>query len=134
MPYEAFPTADSYFVCGAVNNRQFKNLCGLVGRPELAEDETYATNDARVRNRAALKQILSECFKAKKTAEWMQAFDGSGMPYAEVNGMEGAFKHPQTAARDMVHEVDFDGAENGRLKLIGMRMLMDVDSDRLTFL
>lgn len=120
VPYAAFKTMDSWLVCGAVNNRQFKNLVGLLGCGSVGEDKRFATNDKRIENRDALKAILDECFVKKTTEEWLQALEGSGMPYGPINDMEHSFKHPQAEARDMIEEVDFEALVGGKLKTVGV--------------
>lgn len=119
VPYDAFKTKDLYFVCGATNDKQFATLVKILGVPNLAQDERFATNGDRVTNRDLLYPLLNEQFALKTTDEWQAAFDGSGMPYAPINTMERVFDHPQTDARDMVTEVDMPAAVSGRLKLLG---------------
>jgi succinate--hydroxymethylglutarate CoA-transferase len=119
VPYEAFKTRDRFLVIGAVNNRQFSKLCGLLGNAELLNDVRFVDNDARVRNRKDLKVILDDLFAKKSTDEWLAIFEGSGMPYGPINNMEQVFSHPQTQARDMIETVDYDAAISGKLKLLG---------------
>ncbi len=123
VPYDCFRTADSWFVVGAVNDRQFRKLCGLLGRADLGEDERYLTNDARVRNRHELNRLLDELFAEKSTSEWLAAFEGSGMPYGPINTMEKVFEHPQTLARDMVETVSDESTVSGEVKVLGERHL-----------
>ncbi|PHH59260.1 hypothetical protein CDD81_3517 [Ophiocordyceps australis] len=120
VPYDCFRTADSHLVAGAVNNRQFAKLCRIIGHQDLATDERFATNDARVKNRAELSAILDRLFSQKSTDEWMVAFDGSGMPYGPINSMERVFSHPQTLARNMVESVPDDAAVHGLVKVLGI--------------
>lgn len=119
VPYDAFKTKDLYFVCGALNDKQFKTIVGLLGVPELAEDARFKTNGDRVTNRDELSKIINERFATKTTDEWAEVFEGSGLPYAPINTMEKVFDHPQTAARGMVQEVDLDAAQAGFIKLLG---------------
>lgn len=119
VPYDAFKTKDLYFVCGATNDKQFVKLCTLLGKAELAEDARFLTNPLRVSNREPLYAIINELFAAKMTDEWLEIFEGSGMPYGSVNTMERVFEHPQTKAREMVQEVDFPAAKSGKLSLLG---------------
>jgi len=50
VPYGAFKTQDSWLVCGATNNRQFRVLVGLLDCPEVAEDKRFESTDQRVEN------------------------------------------------------------------------------------
>ena len=120
VPYDAFKTKDLYFVCGATNDKQFATLMRLLGMESLAQDDRFKTNSDRVRNRDILFPMLNELFAAKSTDEWIELFEGSGMPYAPINTMEKVFSHPQTHARQMVERIDFDAAKSGTLNLLGM--------------
>ncbi|CAK4034888.1 Succinate--hydroxymethylglutarate -transferase [Lecanosticta acicola] len=119
VPYDTFKTRDLYLVCGALNDKQFHKLVGLLGVPELAEDDRFRSNGDRVTHRDELGKVLNERFAKKTTDEWTEIFEGSGMPYAPINTMEKVFNHPQTAARDLVQEVPLDSARAGKIKLLG---------------
>jgi crotonobetainyl-CoA:carnitine CoA-transferase CaiB-like acyl-CoA transferase len=58
VPYQLFETADRPIILAAGNDRLFERACEVIGRPELAADERFATNAARVRNRDALIPLL----------------------------------------------------------------------------
>ncbi|KAL5317475.1 hypothetical protein ACEPPN_014570 [Leptodophora sp. 'Broadleaf-Isolate-01'] len=120
VPYAAFKTKDSWLVCGAVNNRQFKTLVGLLGCVDVVDDERFGSNDRRIENRDSLKGILDACFVKRSTEEWLSALEGSGMPYGPINDMEHSFEHPQAKARDMIEEVDFEGLLGGKLRTVGV--------------
>lgn len=119
VPYDAFKTKDLYFVCGATNDKQFKILCNLLGLPDLPEDPRFLTNAIRVEHREELFPLLNDAFAKKTTDEWTAVFDGSGMPYAPINTMEKVFSHPQTHARDMIHEMNLDSTNSGRISVLG---------------
>ena len=71
MPYDAFKTKDLYFVTGATNDKQFAIFTKQLGKPELASDKRFKTNDDRVKNRNELYPILKPLFLQKTTAELM---------------------------------------------------------------
>ena len=110
---------DLYIVCGAVNNKQFLQLCTILGKPEIASEERFKDGQARVDNREDLGKLLNELFATKTTDEWMALFDGTSLPYGPINTMERVFNHPQTEAREMVHEVPYEHATSGKLSLLG---------------
>lgn len=134
VPYDCFKTADSYFVVGAVNDRQFKSLCRLLRLDDLAEDERFIDNGSRVKNRGALGEILETTFSKKSTADWMTRFDGSGMPYGPINTMAKVFSHPQTIARQMVQTVADESSKSGTLQLLGTLDLVRVAKTSHIFL
>ena len=102
-----------------MNEKQFLKLCTILGKPELASEDRFKDNQSRVDNRNDLGKILNDLFSEKTTDEWMELFDGSGLPYGPINTMERVFSHPQTEAREMVHEVPYEHATSGKLSLLG---------------
>lgn len=96
-PYGVFTTSDAArIVIGVQNEREWERLCKDVGnRPELAADERFRGNAARVRNRAALDaevaQIVSKLTKEEVIGRLRQA----AIAYAELRSMEEFSKHPQ---------------------------------------
>lgn len=123
VPYDAFKTKDLYFVCGAINDKQFSTLCKILGLEDLQQDERFCSNSMRVENREELFTILNGAFATKSTDEWLEAFEGSGMPYAPINNMQKVFSHSQTEARDMVQDFPFEATTSGSIKLLGKALM-----------
>lgn len=124
VPYEAFRTKDSHLVVGAVNDRQFRNLCARIGNAELAEDPRFVDNKSRVKNRHDLKEILDRIFATKTTNNWESIFADSGMPHGPINTLEKAFSHPQVIARNMVETVRNPASVSGDIRLIGQCLVL----------
>ncbi|XP_054046348.1 succinate--hydroxymethylglutarate CoA-transferase isoform X3 [Rissa tridactyla] len=95
VPYQAFKTKDGYIVVGAGNDQQFVTVCKILNLPEVSKDSRYKTNTLRVQNRKELIDILSMRFSEKATIEWLQLFEGSGVPYGPINNMQQVFSDPQ---------------------------------------
>lgn len=104
VPYEAFATRDGYLVLGVGNDRQFQRFCTAVERADLAADERYATNPARVRHREELIPVLQEIFQGRATAEWQELLTEHEVPHAPVLSLDQLYQHPQIAARGMIVE------------------------------
>ena len=90
-PYELYPTGDGELVLAVGNERQFAALCDVVGAPELAADERFATNTSRVANREELKRTLIGRLAARPAAEWATALTEARVPAGVVNDVAGAF-------------------------------------------
>ncbi len=58
-----------------------------------------------MKNLEALAALLTERFKARTTAEWLDAIEGTGMPAGPVLTVKQMHRHPQIQAREMVMEV-----------------------------
>jgi crotonobetainyl-CoA:carnitine CoA-transferase CaiB-like acyl-CoA transferase len=71
----------------------------------LAADPCFATNQARVTNRAALLALIEPLVAQKGIAHWLEALRAAGVPCGAVRGVGAALASPEAAAREMVVEV-----------------------------
>lgn len=84
MPYKAFKTKDGDVLFGGGNDRLFGIMCDGLGKPEWKEDPKFKINSQRVVNRNELEAEIERITVQKTTEEWLQVFEGKGMPYAAV--------------------------------------------------
>ena len=92
VPYQAFHALDGMFVIGVGTDRQFGLLCSeVLGRAELASDERFASNDVRVKHRAALITILEEIFRALPRAQWLERCRRHDIPAAPLQTVSDVF-------------------------------------------
>ncbi|KAH7328737.1 CoA-transferase family III domain-containing protein [Stachybotrys elegans] len=116
VPYRSFKTKDGDILLGGGNDRLFGILADGVERPHWKEDPKYKTNADRVANRNELEAQIEALTEQRTTAEWLQVFEGKGMPYAAVNDVQGTLTHEHTKARNMVIEIDHDAC--GPIKMV----------------
>jgi crotonobetainyl-CoA:carnitine CoA-transferase CaiB-like acyl-CoA transferase len=90
-PYETFAAADGDFAVAVGNDAIFGRLCEVVGRAELASDERYATNAARLAHRDELAAELEAAFAAAPAADWVLALADAGVPAGPINDVAQAF-------------------------------------------
>jgi crotonobetainyl-CoA:carnitine CoA-transferase CaiB-like acyl-CoA transferase len=103
-PYETFRAADEDFAVAVGNDAIFARLCAAIGRPELATDERFATNVARIERREQLGAILEGAFHAEPAAEWVARLSAAGVPAGPINDIEQAFAFAQALGLDPVWE------------------------------
>jgi crotonobetainyl-CoA:carnitine CoA-transferase CaiB-like acyl-CoA transferase len=119
VPYQAFECSDGWIVCGANNDEQFKRFASLIDRPELAGDVLYATNSARLVNRASLIPIIAKLVKLNTMRHWIDAFEAASLPCCPVNTLDQVFADPQVEARQMRISMPHPLAGKGSIDLIG---------------
>lgn len=105
VPYQVFPTKDSYLMVGAGNDRQFRILAEAMQRPALAESPDYRTNGDRVANRDVLIPLLTTIFQSQPSEHWLAKLDGK-LPIAPIRNIQQTFEHPQAVARGVVTEME----------------------------
>lgn len=117
VPYQSFQASDGWFAIAVGNDRQFGRLCEVIGRLELADDERFAKNSARVQNREELIGLLKSIFMMRSVREWLSALDEAEIPCGPINNFEQVFSMPQVQEREML--VKMDHPTIGELPLVG---------------
>jgi crotonobetainyl-CoA:carnitine CoA-transferase CaiB-like acyl-CoA transferase len=105
VPYQPFAAADKSLIVAVGNDRQFAKLAELCGHPEWASDERFATNGARVANRAEMVCLIAECIRRKSAAEWFERLDAAGIPAGPINTISEALSDVQAQHRQMVRNI-----------------------------
>lgn len=105
-PYSTYATGGRPIYLSVGNNRQFERLCDVIGAPQIASEERFATNGARVRNRAELRVALEAALAGFDGADLAQELIRSGVPAGPVLDVGEALAHPHTAHLEMTVEID----------------------------
>lgn len=119
VPYKTMPCSDGYFILAVGNDGQFRRFCEFAGVPELAKDERFATNSARVEHRRALYPVLEDITREKPQAHWVNGLAELAVPCGPVNTVDQVFEDPQVRHREMQVSVPYPGSEKGTVDLIG---------------
>ncbi len=119
-PFEAFDTASNPIIIAAGNDSLFVRLASALGKPEMAKDPRYLTNDLRNQNVDVLKAEIEAVLKTKPVGHWMDLLDAAGIPAGPINNIAQAIDHRQAKARNMVVELEDPVA--GKMKFIGNPM------------
>lgn len=95
-PYGDYECANGdRILVGVQNERQFAGFCDkLLGQPELAQDERFSSNIARVENRPALGEIIEAVTKTLSRDQARERLDAAGVPYGFINGIDELIDHP----------------------------------------
>ncbi|XP_069776775.1 succinate--hydroxymethylglutarate CoA-transferase isoform X4 [Narcine bancroftii] len=123
VPYQAFKTKDGYLVVGAGNDHQFAVVCKILSLTTLSEEPRYKTNKLRVQNRRELIDILCARFSEKTTQDWLQLFEGSGVPYGPINNIQQAFSESQVIHNDLILEMYHPTAGNIVVPVLSTKVL-----------
>jgi crotonobetainyl-CoA:carnitine CoA-transferase CaiB-like acyl-CoA transferase len=117
VPWQAFQTRDSYIVVATRQENFWRKLAAVLEDPELATDPRFASNAARVENRAVLVPRLAAIFRTRDLADWLARLREADVPCAPVNNIDGAFAEPPVAEREMI--VEYEHPDVGRVRLPG---------------
>ena len=121
-PYGPYPAADGrLFGLAVLSPEHWSALCGVLERPDLLEEERYATNESRVAHREELEPILEAEFAKRPASEWLERFRAARIPCGDVNDVGEVMEHPQLTHNRLVTKV---GSPVGSIPTIGSPFLV----------
>src|SRR5438128_7357799 len=126
-PFEAFSTRDGNVIIAAGNDGLFVKLALALERADLAENPLLKTNALRNEHQEALRAEIESVLRGGTTEHWIAVLEKAGIPCGPVNDVAQALAHPQTAARNMLVEVD--DPVTGPLQLAGNPMKFSAFAD-----
>lgn len=119
VPYSVFSASDGYVIVAVGNDAQFKRFCDFMNKPDLAEEAKFATNVARIENRAELTDIINLALAQITMADIITGLEALKVPVGPINTVEGALRSDQAKARDMVIEMTNENVKNNAVSLLG---------------
>ncbi|PRE16129.1 CaiB/BaiF CoA transferase family protein [Burkholderia multivorans] len=120
VPHRAYATADGYLIVSAANDALFAKLCAALERPEWARDERFATNAARLRNRAEIDRLIGERLATESRATWQARLQAAGIPVAPIQTTAEVVAHAQTHALGIIEKPSDD-----EIGLVGLPLSFD---------
>lgn len=105
-PSGTFRTGDGLLNIAANKQEQFVTLCGLIGRPDLAEDPRFAERETRKENRNALSAAIEEALSVRPASMWEETFNAAGVPAGRVLTIPEVLAEEQVTGRDITRRFD----------------------------
>lgn len=118
-PYgDMFATRDNKQIVLAIGTeKHFVNLCKVLGLPHLIEDDRFAINASRVKNRIVLVELLAPAFLRFDRDDLLEQFQAAGVPAGSIRSMPEVFELA-TAQNMILEEKMANGSMSQRLKTV----------------
>ncbi len=117
VPFQFFATADGHIAIACPKEKFFTALVRVMGLPELATDERFASFAARGKHRDEVVDRLSGRFAELTTAQWLDMLRGV-VPVAPVRSLSQALDVDELQARGMLAE--YEDEAFGRVRSVGL--------------
>lgn len=98
-PFGVYPTRDGFIALCAPTEAMARGFFAAAGRPELADDERFATRDARVQNFQELNAFIERFTRSLTSSEALARLERAGVPAAEVREPSAATRDPRVLER-----------------------------------
>ncbi|MEM1049689.1 MAG: CaiB/BaiF CoA-transferase family protein [Pseudomonadota bacterium] len=115
-PRNVYRCADGgYVAMSATMQSMWEKLAHAIARPELIDDPRFATNPERVRNRAALEEIVAAFFAQRSAADNLAYFEKHGITVGPICDISDLMQHPFIQGRGVIES--YADPEHGELPM-----------------
>jgi crotonobetainyl-CoA:carnitine CoA-transferase CaiB-like acyl-CoA transferase len=102
-PIDLFETATEPIYLAMATDRLYADLCRVIGRFDLIDDERFVAPSGRSRNRDALKVEIERALTTRPAAEWLAEM--GHLPAGGVRTIDEALQAPEVLEREMVRHI-----------------------------
>lgn len=104
-PFGAFAAADGHLVICVLNSGQFARLADCIGRPDLAGDARFASDQLRTENEPALRAAIEHWLADKNVAAAVATLSEAGIPASTIEDAATVFGGAHVAERQLMPSV-----------------------------
>jgi crotonobetainyl-CoA:carnitine CoA-transferase CaiB-like acyl-CoA transferase len=105
-PYQRMATKDGNLMIGAAGQAIWERCAEALGHAEWCSDPPFATNAARMQNRAALEREMEAVLTTGTTEHWVGVLEAAGVPCGPVYNYGQMFADPQVKHREMIQSAN----------------------------
>ncbi|MDA1075604.1 MAG: CoA transferase [Proteobacteria bacterium] len=107
VPANVYECSDGAVYLGVLLDAHWRILANLLGQPDLADNEAFATALARSANRDMCNMLVSEWLVGQTQAQAVKILSSSGLPIAPVQTYVESATDPHVLERDMLQPTRF---------------------------
>jgi len=97
---------DNWISIAVANDQEWRALCSVMGKAELAQDERFATGGMRSKNQDELDQLISDWSKEREYYEVMHDLQKAGVAATPSLSNEALFCDPHIKERGVFVEIE----------------------------
>ncbi len=94
-----------YVAISATTEQFWQPFCKAIDAPELASDARFTTSELRIKNVAALAQLLTDIFAKFPRSDAVARLERARVPVGPVNNVADALAQPLASIRHMVENL-----------------------------
>lgn len=89
-PFDTYHASDGLFVIAVANDKLFRILAEVLGKPELADDPRFLTDPLRSAHDGELREEIEDAVAGRTVAQMCELLDSAGVPASPVNDFKEA--------------------------------------------
>jgi len=109
-PTNTYRCSDGKFIIiGANGDSIFKRLCEKMGRPDMAQDARFASNEGRVENEEEIDGVIAGWTDSMDSSTALSLLDEARVPSGPIYSVADMMVNEHFIARNLFEEVDVNG-------------------------
>jgi CoA:oxalate CoA-transferase len=104
-PFGAFRARDGHVIICVLNTQQFRNLAACMGRPELAHDPRFASDELRTLNQEELTAAIEGWLATQTVSAAVHALAGAGVPSSAIASAAEVFEGEHVRQRQLLTQI-----------------------------
>ncbi len=124
---------DNYAALSGSTAATARRIFEIIGRPDMMTDPRFATNDARVKNRALIDEIIGAWFAQRHRAEAIAQMQAAGVTAGPVYDVADGLADPHFQARGVfvdVEDPELGSHSNAQYRAAAFRRRPECGADR----
>lgn len=126
-----YPTMSGYLTIAAATDAQFKKLMVAIERPELTDDERFATRADRLQNSAQYREIVVDGLSTDTAANWERRLAEVGVPAGANQKVSQLPEDSQLKHRKLFHPLPGPVGLPGPFSAVNVGFKLDRDGPRV---
>ncbi|MDN0083757.1 CoA transferase [Crenobacter sp. SG2305] len=101
-PFGAYRARDGFYVVAVLNDKLFAGFAAAIGRPDLAADPRFATDELRSLHETLLREAIEAWSQALSIEQVNQRLSAAAIPVAPIWNVSDALESAQSVARKLL--------------------------------
>ena len=102
-PIGIYPTRDGSLAVSTIRQRQFRDLCDVLGRPELETDPRFSEIGERMKHVEELNALLALKFASRTTQDWSRRLTEKGVMNSPVRDYSELLEDEHVKTTELIH-------------------------------
>ena len=121
--WRPYPAKDGYVAVVFLTDRQWHEMCDIIGKPEYKTDPRFSNLITRVKNRELIREEINAWMSHKSAAEIDRILDEHKIPCGRVLETKDVNHDPNLVSRGMIAEVDAQAPDGHKIPLPASRSI-----------
>jgi crotonobetainyl-CoA:carnitine CoA-transferase CaiB-like acyl-CoA transferase len=114
-PFGVYSCADENIVIAAGTDSLWRDLCEVLGREDLLDDERFETGSARAENHEVLNAEIEAVLADGPADEWIEVLQGANIPAGPIHDTKSVWEDEHVKRHELRQTIERTGREDAEV-------------------